>query len=817
MAYRINTNVTSLQAQEYLRVTTEFQSKTIQRVTSGLRIVSSGDDAAGLAIANAIRSDRAVLTQGIRNANDGLSTLQTIDGGINNISQLLDRARTLAAQSASGTFTGDRKILDSEFQSVLQEIDRQAQTIGLDQGGDFARSLSVFIGGGRANSGVTAIDNGSVAVDLSRSTVDTRSLGLSGFEVVGADGVDLSAGQATSVYNILNNATNVSSAIDGFTDFYFYGPGFGDANRVKVSVNTSGVSNIDELVAAINSAIEDAGNGTTEAAAAFKNAQIQAAVKTATDGSKRLSFTSSNAAFQVRAGDRMANALLGNVTSATDPAGKAMDYTVQGGSASAAAATAVTNTAAGDKIVVRFQGGGLSGPVDIAIDTNTYTTVGDVITNLQSEIQNNAALQAAGISMTGATAGSALEFTSSTGEAFEVLVAGDVGNQLGLGSYRLSGSGGSFSQGNFDYTSITGSGADFSADRTGTTFEVSIAGGAVISLGNIQATGTTAAERLAAAVDALNDAFLANAQTRAAQLVASASGGEIQIASQNGTFFRLNLYGADAANFGFDAAGAADVAENVTARPTGYSTTVYSGGVSTVEATDDAALDFSAIRNATDDQTINITVADSSGNEKSLAIVLANDGLSAQGRSGATLDQAIAYINSVLQTSNDPDFQKIVAVKERIDDNNEGIRFLSSADSFKVTLGTNTSGGTTGINDSGSQGTVLASEQAAGGARVAIDTQEGAEYAVNALAEAVSRLGSAQAVVGKGQNQFNFAVSLAQTQLNNLAASESRIRDADLAAEAANLTKAQILQQAGIAALAQANVAPQAVLSLLQG
>ena len=84
MAYTINTNITSLQAQEYLRQTQDFQSKTINRVTSGLRIISSGDDAAGLAIANGYRSDSAVLTQGVRNANDGLSTLQTIDGGINN-------------------------------------------------------------------------------------------------------------------------------------------------------------------------------------------------------------------------------------------------------------------------------------------------------------------------------------------------------------------------------------------------------------------------------------------------------------------------------------------------------------------------------------------------------------------------------------------------------------------------------------------------------------------------------------------------------------------------------------------------------------
>src|SRR5216683_567513 len=151
MSFDINTNISSLQAQQYLRMNSDFQAKTINRVTSGLRIISSGDDAAGLAVANSFRSDQAVLTQGIRNANDGLSTLQTIDGGINNISQLLDRARTLATQSASQTFTGDRNVLNSEFQSVLGEIDRQSQAIGLNQGGTFATNLRVFIGGGKAN------------------------------------------------------------------------------------------------------------------------------------------------------------------------------------------------------------------------------------------------------------------------------------------------------------------------------------------------------------------------------------------------------------------------------------------------------------------------------------------------------------------------------------------------------------------------------------------------------------------------------------------------------------------------------------------
>src|ERR1700730_5764727 len=88
--FSINTNIASLQAQNYLATDENFQNKTINKVTSGLRIVNSGDDAAGLAIANADKSNEAVLTQGIQNASDGLATLQTADSGLSNISQLLD-------------------------------------------------------------------------------------------------------------------------------------------------------------------------------------------------------------------------------------------------------------------------------------------------------------------------------------------------------------------------------------------------------------------------------------------------------------------------------------------------------------------------------------------------------------------------------------------------------------------------------------------------------------------------------------------------------------------------------------------------------
>src|SRR5207247_707758 len=94
------------------------------------RINRSGDDAAGLAVANKFRTDIAELAQGVRNANDGAGQLQIIDGGLNNVGKILDRLKTLATESASDTFSGNRATLNSEYKAMLAEIDRQASNVG---------------------------------------------------------------------------------------------------------------------------------------------------------------------------------------------------------------------------------------------------------------------------------------------------------------------------------------------------------------------------------------------------------------------------------------------------------------------------------------------------------------------------------------------------------------------------------------------------------------------------------------------------------------------------------------------------------------
>src|SRR6476661_2756569 len=198
----IQTNVNAMVAQENLRVTTDFQGRTIARLTSGYRINQSGDDAAGLAVANKYRSEVAELMQGVRNANDGLSTLQIIDGGLNNVSKILDRLKTLATQSASSTFTGNRATLNNEFQSLLGEIDRQATNIGLSTTGQGnAKKIGVYVGGGGSS-----MSNSKVSVDLSSSSdiVTSNGLGLSGTQLNGS-----SPASITNAKNLVTNSTGL--------------------------------------------------------------------------------------------------------------------------------------------------------------------------------------------------------------------------------------------------------------------------------------------------------------------------------------------------------------------------------------------------------------------------------------------------------------------------------------------------------------------------------------------------------------------------------------------------------------------------------
>jgi flagellin len=238
----LQTNVDSLVAQNNLNNNSALQSKTIQQLTSGYRINSSADDAAGLAIANGYNANIAELTQGVNNANNGVSQLQIVDGGLSNISTILDRMKTLATESASGTFTGDRSTLNNEYQNLVQEITRQATNINLNAGGSFNSNLNVYIGGANsaANAGV------SINLSGSQNAVDSTSLGLSTTNVL-AGGVGFGTGntQRLDAPGALFLAGGSSQA---FT-FNVYSGGTSQAIKATVTDNSTGSVGINESTA----------------------------------------------------------------------------------------------------------------------------------------------------------------------------------------------------------------------------------------------------------------------------------------------------------------------------------------------------------------------------------------------------------------------------------------------------------------------------------------------------------------------------------------------------------------------------------------
>jgi flagellin len=780
----IQTNVNSLVAQENLNVNNVFQSKTIQQLTSGYRINSSGDDAAGLAVANQYRNSVSELSQGVANGNDGVAQLQIMDGGISNISQILDRLKTLATQSSSATFTGDRTVLNNEFQTDITEIDRQAQTIGLNTGGSFAKSLGVYLGGGAGTTAASALSNGVVSVDLSKSTVDAQSLGLTGVQS-GNTTYDLSTSNIVAITGNVSNTTVAS----GTTQFRLYGPGFGDG--VAVNVATSAITDGKSLVAAVNAAITSAGVSDT----AFANAGITASMTTdATTQRQVLSFSSAGSAFQVRAGDRMANAFLGNT--GANGLGTALASTLTGAAYSGNFATA-------DSLSITVEGAGVTSPQTLSVTANTGAgSAASTAVLIQSAVAANAALAAAGITVSN-TAGH-LDFTSATGGAVNVSITGDTQNVLGYGSFVGTGAA----------TSATAGGAFAQSVADGVvTLDLSLDGGTSSSLNVTMASASnvTAAQAAATINAAIAGAGAASVFNKAGIIAEDNGSGKVELISTNNTSFRLGLRndGTNTSALGFYAVAARNasgLAAGYTAPTTPTANFVNqdakgeyqlgSGGTA-------APLTFAPILYATDNQSLTVSAADASGNSHSTVVSLTQ-------ANGQDIDQAIKTINTAIQASGDSTLMQINAVKVNVS-GTEKIEFESTVPNFSVNVGSTTNA--TGV---GSQGSTLTSTKVGTGGAADISTTAGAQAAVTAITSAVSALGVAQAAVGKGENQLNYAVNLAQSQITNLSSAEANIRDANVAEQAANLTKAQVLQQASIAAMAQANSAPQAVLALLK-
>ena len=230
MAQVINTNSLSLMTQNNLNKSQSALGTAIERLSSGLRINSAKDDAAGQAISNRFTSNITGLTQASRNANDGISVAQTTEGSLSEINNNLQRVRELSVQAANGTNSdSDLKSIQDEITSRLSEIDRVSGQTQFNGVKVLAKDSTMSIQVG-ANDGET------IKIDLKAITADT--LGLSGFNVNGAGSVantattkaDLEAAKISST----GNAYTVSAGLNKSTAANVFA-GLADAATVKTT------------------------------------------------------------------------------------------------------------------------------------------------------------------------------------------------------------------------------------------------------------------------------------------------------------------------------------------------------------------------------------------------------------------------------------------------------------------------------------------------------------------------------------------------------------------------------------------------------
>ena len=239
----INTNVMSLTAQRSLNGTQNKLQTSLQRLSSGLRINSAKDDAAGLAITTRFTAQITGLNQAVRNANDGISLAQTAEGALQEITTNLQRMRELAVQSANGTYTsGDRSSLNKEVSALKSEISRITNAVEFNGVKVLGASASLsFQVGAKATSGVDTISLSTVNVASANGTTGIGS----------ALGTSLSIGTADAARSAI---TMVDTMLDRVSSTR---ADFGTIqNRFESVVRN--LQNVSENLSASRSRIQDA-------------------------------------------------------------------------------------------------------------------------------------------------------------------------------------------------------------------------------------------------------------------------------------------------------------------------------------------------------------------------------------------------------------------------------------------------------------------------------------------------------------------------------------------------------------------------------
>ena len=807
----INTNITSMIGQQNLSKSQNALQTSMERLSSGLRINSAKDDAAGQAIANRMSAQITGLSTAQRNANDGISVAQTAEGALNQVNDNLQRIRELAVQAENGTnSTDDLDSIQNEINQRLSEIDRISdetsfngtKVLQSDQG------MKIQVG---------ANDGEAITIDLKE--INVKSLGMEGFNVTGAGEVANTAATKDDLVLGGFESQGVTDGVERFTNILDNEAATGADVLSQVAngdtVTFTGTSNGLNTAASSDYTFDAASNSYSFDATGVASADAITSLTPATgektsatvtiDGSEQevLIDSDGNLTALNNDGEEVAVYLdtTGNLTkNGSDSLNQA---TLDGLSASMAGTAAPTvalsqtSTAGtvGDVSSTDITFGAMAAGESYTVSGLTFTASGnmtadDVASAFAGEI-------ASAGSYSGSTGAFSGEFdTADTGDVGFTWNAASASAASGVltlssnenGNTALSatledgtaGTGGTIEVGDTTYTAAgTGAfnvtGASISADALAT--EVAGSGYSVNLDGNQYN------------IDATDGSVTQTLQALSVTENFGTAGNPASIDVEFGNLRAGESYTLDDVTFTASEDVTADQVASAFASALGGNFDSELGAFTdTGGAAADSTTDFTTMNNGTTGYTTS-----TNGGTLTVTTVADNDGTGAAGTgfagtgtiasaSGQTGISEDVYVNAneALVADESSTIERFVQENGTVTDGSARQVFVDQADELTFDAVT-----------------------------------EAERSSLSELDDALSTVDSLRSDLGAIQNRMESAIENLSTTETNLSAARSRIEDADYAVEVANMTRAQILQQAGTSVLAQANQIPQNVLSLL--
>ena len=865
MAQVINTNMGSMNAQRNLSKSQVSQQSAIQRLSSGLRINSAKDDAAGMSISERMTSQIKGLDQATRNANDGISLAQTAEGALGEMTNNLQRLRELAVQSANATnTTQDRASIQQEATQLIEELSKISSTTSFNGsklldgsfekqnfqvGANAGQNISVSIGkmtvdkiGAATSAGASSIgdDNAitkgdlvingitirsSVAADDTASTDNASASAISKVAAINSHSAEtnvvakvsnnVAAGSVQSVPATAGNGTMTINGVETAN----VGVGAGDVavNRKSVidAINAisgqTGVTAVDtgknetgvDLVAADGRNIQVSFSGTLDSAntGVTKAGTYEGGFTLQSTNGKPITVSEGTGSI-THAGMAQGTIAIGDgsVSSVTRASDAALEGTVN------VATGADFAGVKSESFSVSVSGGKA---VNVVMN-GTYATGADYAAGLQTAIND-------ALGGDFATVNSVKSDTTNGQEHLQIMSS----ERLTFGTPTLSGGVGSVAASLSDLiaTKVVG-GPDQLRDGDLVLNGIAISA-AKASDDTVSDTTSASANKassgiaIAAAINAQSKQSGVTATTNATEVSSSGAStagtaGAAGAVYINGHTFSMTLTG--------DAAKDRDLAVQ------NFNAIAAQTGVTAQDTGDSLKLTAADGRNISlviDTNTAANTALTTNGGYGLAAGFRASDiGLDASvAGDGVVETDVTAKLNGIalapaptVTPLSLSDAHKALSADYAQTTTSKVT--LHAAGSFTVSAGIN---GSEELAKSGFKaGNYGGSASGQHISDIDLTTVEGANKALTAIDNALSSVSTERSNLGAVQNRFTSTISNLQTSSDNLTSARSRIQDADFAAESAALSRAQVLQQAGTAMLAQANQTGQGVLSLLR-